>query len=155
MPSVSNQHVRPLDRVLVIDDLPLIPLAFQEVFRSVNPSASVEYCGNIYVALSAKTYVDTTFDLVILGSPQERRSLEQGIRELKLRFGQPITMLYTAVYDPAIIDKMQTFGLDACVHRLESVEEIREAYLRLSAGTPYISGIFRTLFGNYGYDVRK
>ena len=146
MPSVSNQHVRPLDRVLVIDDLPLIPLAFQEVFRSVNPSASVEYCGNIYVALSAKTYVDTTFDLVILGSPQERRSLEQGIRELKL---------YTAVYDPAIIDKMQTFGLDACVHRLESVEEIREAYLRLSAGTPYISGIFRTLFGNYGYDVRK
>jgi hypothetical protein len=50
---------------------------------------------------------------------------------------------------------MQTLGLDACVHRHEPAEEIREAYLRLSAGTPYISGIFRTLFNDYGYDVRK
>lgn len=157
MPSVTNQHAKPLNRILVIDDLPLIPLAFREVFRSVNPSVSVEYCGNLYTALSTQTYAATAFDLVIFGPVQERWSdtFGQGIWELKDRFGLPAIMLYSSAYEPAIIDKMQTAGIDAYVHRNESVEEILEAYNRLSAGTPFISGIFRTLYYDYGYDLRK
>jgi DNA-binding NarL/FixJ family response regulator len=157
MPSVSHQHPKPLNRVLVIDDLPLLCLAFQEVFQPVNPSVSVEYCGNVYTALSASTYASSAFDLVILGTVQERwsTSLEQGIWELKDRFGIPAIMVYSAIYDPAIIGKMHTAGIDGYVHRHESVDEIREAYRRLSAGTPFISGIFRTLYYDYGYDVRK
>ena len=157
MSFVTNQHAGPLDRILVIDDLPLIALAFQEVFRSVNPSVSVEYCENIYTALSAKTYDGAAFDLVILGTVQERwsTSLEQGIWELKDRFKVPRIMLYSAAYDPAIVGKMPAAGLDAYVHRHESVEEIREAYRQLSAGQPFISGIFRTLYYDYGHDVRK
>lgn len=157
MPSVKNQQAKPLDRILVIDDLPLIPLAFQEVFRSVNPSASIEYCGNLYTALSAEPYAATAFDLVILGPVLERWSdtFGQGIWELKDHFGLPAIMIYSSAYDPAIIEKMQMAGIDAYVHRHESVEEILEAYNRLSAGTPYISGIFRTLYYDYGYDLRK
>ena len=157
MPSVTNQHAKPLNRILVIDELPLIPLAFQDVFRSVNPSASVEYCANIYTALSAKTYAATAFDLVILGSAQDRwsTSLEQGIWELKDRFGLPAIMVYSGTYDSAIIGKMRAAGIDAYVHRQESVEEILEAYRLLSAGMTFISGIFRTLYDDYGYDIRK
>lgn len=157
MPSVTHQHDKPPDRVLVIDDLPLIPLAFQEVFRSANPSATVKYCGNIYTALSAKTYSDSTFDLVILGSVFQRWStgLEQTITELKARFGNALIMLYSGVYDPEIIEKMETSGIDAYVHRYEAIEEIREAYLHLSKGTRFVSGIFRTLYDDYGYGIKK
>ena len=157
MSSVTNHHTKPMDRILVIDDLPLIAIAFQEVFRSVNPSASVTYCGNIYTALSSKTYDATTFGLVILGTVHElwSTSFDQGNWELKDRFGVPAIMLYSGIYHPEIVRKMQAAGIDAYVHRHESVDEIREAYRQLSAGKPFVSGIFRTLYHDYGFDERK
>jgi hypothetical protein len=93
MPSAQYKATR-LDRILVIDDLPLIPLAFQEVFRQINPSTLVEYSENIFTALSAKSYANTQFDLVITGSFQDRYStnLQQAVAELKKRFGAPLVM---------------------------------------------------------------
>jgi DNA-binding NarL/FixJ family response regulator len=157
MPSVIHHHARPPDRILVIDDLPLIPLAFQEVFQSINPTASITYCGNVYTALSAKTYDNAAFDLVILGSVNQRWStgLEQTITELKARFCNSSIMLYSGLYDPEIIEKMEAAGIDAYVHSNEAIEEIREAYRHLSAGTRFVSGIFRTLYDDYGYGIKK
>ncbi len=157
MPSVSNHKVTPLDRILVIDDLPLIPLAFQEVFRTLNPNARVEYSENIFTALSAKVWANTIFDLVITGSLQENYSanLQQTVTELRKRFGQPLIMIYSSAYDPIIIEKMSTTGIDAYVHKHESIQEIRHAYEQLSKGEPYVSGIFHTLYYEYGHGVRK
>ena len=157
MPSVSPHNATPLDRILVIDDLPLIPIAFQEIFRSVNPSALVEYSGNIFTALSAKAYANTSFDLIITGSFQEQHStnLQFAVSELKKRFGRPRVMIYSSAYDPLIIEKMAGGDIDAYVHKYESVDEIRKAYQHLSAGEPYVSGIFHTLYYDYGYGVRK
>jgi len=157
MPSVSTQKATPLDRILVIDDLPLIPLAFQEVFRSVNTATRVEYSENIFTALSAKAWANTTFDLIITGSLQDNFSsnLEQAVTELRKRFGQPLIMIYSSAYDPIIIEKMATTGIDAYVHKYESIEEIRHAYKQLSAGEAYISTIFHTLYYEYGHGVRK
>ena len=154
MSSVTNHHARPLDRILVIDELPLISVAFQELFRSVNPSASVTYCENIFRALSAKTYAGAAFDLIVVGSVADGRP-EKAVAELKDRFSQPSVMLYSGVYDPAMIEKMEEDGVDAYVHRYESIEEIREAYRRLSAGTHFISGIFRTLYDDYRFGPGK
>jgi DNA-binding NarL/FixJ family response regulator len=157
MPSVTHHHARPLDRILVIDDLPLIPLAFQDVFRSVNPAALVEYSENIFTALSAKAHANTSFDLVITGSLQENysNSLEQAVTELKKRFDQPLVMIYSGNYDPQIIEKMTHAGIDAYVHKYEPIEEIRKAYLQLSRGESVVSDIFHTLYYDYGYGVRK
>jgi DNA-binding NarL/FixJ family response regulator len=156
MPSVQH-NAKPLDRILVIDDLPLIPLAFQEVFRSVNSAAGVEYSGNIFTALSAKIYANTSFDLIITGSFQEQYStnLQQAVTELKKRFGQPRVMIYSSTYDPLIIEKTNTTGIDAYVHKYESIDEIRKAYQHLSAGESFVSGMFHTLYYDYGYGVRK
>ena len=157
MPSVSNHKVTPLDRILVIDDLPLIPLAFQEVFRTVNPNVRVEYSGNIFTALSAKVWASTVFDLVITGSLQDNYSanLQQAVTELRKRFGQPLIMIYSSSYDPIIIEKMTTTGIDAYVHKYESIQEILRAYEQLSKGEAYISSIFHTLYYEYGHGLRK
>jgi DNA-binding NarL/FixJ family response regulator len=157
MPSVSNQKATPPDRILVIDDLPLIPLAFQEVFRAVNPSAAVEYSENIFTALSAKAYANMSFDLVITDTLQDHfsRNLQQAVSELKKRFGQPLVMIYSSVYDPVIIEQMAPTGIDAYVHKYESIEEIKNTYLHLSKGETYVSGIFHTLYYEYGQGVRK
>jgi DNA-binding NarL/FixJ family response regulator len=157
MPSVSNQKPASLDRILVIDDLPLIPLAFQEVFRAVNPSATVLYSENVFTALSAKEYANTVFDLVITGSLQDHFSenLQMAVTELKKRFGQPLIMIYSSAYDPVIIEKMAATGIDSYVHKYESIEEIKKAYLHLSRGETYISGIFHILYYEYGQGVRK
>jgi DNA-binding NarL/FixJ family response regulator len=156
MPSVSQQKATALDRILVIDDLPLIPLAFQEVFRTINPSARVEFSENVFSALSAKTYANTHFDLVITDSLQDgfSTSLQQAVTELKKRFGQPRIMIYSSAYDPLIIEKMSQAGIDAYVHKYESIDEIRKAYQHLSAGNSYVSGMFHTLYYDYGYGVR-
>jgi len=157
MTPVSNQKATPPDRILVIDDLPLIPLAFQELFRELNPSATVEYSENIFTALSAKAYANMSFDLVITDSFQDHfsKNLEQAASELKKRFGQPLIMIYTSAYDPTIIEKMASTGIDAYVHKYESIEEIRKTYTELSKGATYISGIFHTLYYVYGQGVRK
>lgn len=157
MPSVSNHKATPLDRILVIDDLPLIPLAFQEVFRAVNPSARVDYSENVFTALSAKIWANTQFDLVITGSLQDSWSanLEQAVTELRKRFGEPLIMIYSSAYDPVIIEKMPTTGIDAYVHKFESIQEIRRAYEQLSNGEAFVSSIFHTLYYEYGHGVRK
>lgn len=157
MPSVVNHKHTSLDRVFVIDDLPLIPLAFQEVFRTVNPSAAVRYSENVFTALSAKEYANTTFDLVITGSLQDHFSdnLQMAVTELKKRFGNPLIMVYSSAYDPMIIEKMSATGIDGYVHKYESIAEIKKAYLHLSKGQSYISEIFHTLYYEYGQGVRK
>ena len=157
MPSVTHHNAKPLDRILVIDDLPLIPLAFQDVFRSANPAVMVEYSENIFTALSAKAYANTSFDLIITGSLQENYStnLQQAVTELKKRFGQPLVMIYSGNYDPKIIEKMTTAGIDAYVNKYEPIEEIRKAYLQLTRGEAVVSDIFHTLYYEYGYGVRK
>jgi DNA-binding NarL/FixJ family response regulator len=157
MTSVSNQKAAPPDRILVIDELPLIPVAFQELLRALNPSATVEYSENIFTALSAKAYADTSFDLVITDSFQDHfsKNLEQAVSELKKRFGNPLIMIYTSAYDPVIIEKMTPAGIDAYVHKYESIEEIRKTYTELSKGATYISGIFHTLYYEYGRRLRK
>ncbi|HEX9511119.1 MAG TPA: hypothetical protein VF939_11605 [Puia sp.] len=157
MTSAVNQKPSPLDKILVIDDLPLIPLAFQEVFRAVNKSAIVEYSENIFSALSARTYANAVFDLVITGSLQDNYSehLQQAVTELKKKFGNPLVMVYSSAYDPVIIEKMAETGIDAYVHKYESIEEIRKAYVRLGKGAPYVSEIFHTLYYEYGQGVRK
>ena len=141
MPSVFNQKPTPLNKILVIDDLPLIPLAFQEVFRTINEEAVVEYSENIFSALSAKVYANASFDLVITGSLQENYSdnLQQAVTELKKKFRSPRVMIYSSAYDPIIIEKMPEAGIDGYVHKYESIEEIRKAYLHLSKGERYIS----------------
>lgn len=157
MPSVTHHNAKPLDRILVIDDLPLIPLAFQDVFRSVNAAAMVEYSENIFTALSAKAYANTIFDLVVTGSLQEKYStnLHQAVTELKKRFGHPLVMIYSGNYDPLIIEKMAATGIDAYVHKFEPIEEIRKAYQQLTRGEAVVSDIFHTLYYEYGYGLRK
>jgi DNA-binding NarL/FixJ family response regulator len=157
MTSAVNQTPASLDRILVIDDLPLIPLAFQEVFRAINKSAVVEYSENIFSALSSRSYADAVFDLIITGSLQDNFSehLQQAVTELKKKFGNSQVMVYSSAYDPVIIEKMAETGIDAYVHKYESIEEIRKAYIHLGKGQPYISEIFHTLYYEYGQGVRK
>ena len=157
MPSVSHDTPGFPGRILVIDDLPLIPLAFQEVFRGINPSVKVDFSENIFSALSSRTFVTSQFDLVITGSLQENFSenLQQAVAELKKKFGNPQIMVYSSSYDPIIIEKMATTGIDAYVHKYESIEEIRKTYCRLAKGEPYVSEIFHTLYYEYGQGVRK
>ena len=147
----------PPDRILVIDDLPLIPLAFQEVFRSLNPAATVDYSENIFTALSAKAYANMSFDLVITDSLHGdfSKNMQQAVPELKKRFGQPLIMIYSSSYDPLIIEQMEAVGINAYVHKYESIDEIRKAYAGLSKGEVYISGIFHTMFYQYRLGVRR
>lgn len=149
---LSQPNVVPLDRILVIDDLPLIPLAFQEIFRSLNPAARVEYSGNIFTALSAKAFAGTRFDLIIAGTFQDgyNKDLLQAVAELKERFGRPLVIIYSSSYHPLIIEKMSEAGIDAYVHRYESADEIRRAYQQLASGRPFVSEMFHTLYYDYG-----
>lgn len=147
----------PPGRILVIDDSPLIPLAFQAVFRPLNPAVTVDYSGNIFTALSAKTYANRSFDLVITDSLQDNfsKNMHQAVPELKKRFDQPLIMIYSVSYDPLIIEQMPAVGIDAYVHKYESIDEVRKAYTELSKGGLYISGIFHTMYYQYGLGVRR
>ncbi|MDO6432480.1 hypothetical protein Q4E93_17885 [Flavitalea sp. BT771] len=149
--SVLNHKPGFPDRILVIDDLPIIPLAFREILRTIDSSVIVEYSDNLFSALSSLTFTNTRFDLVIAGSLQDGfpGNLQQAVAELKKKFGEPKIMIYSSAYDPAIIGHMATTGIDAYVHRFESIEEIRKTYCQLAKGESYVSEIFHTLYYEY------
>ncbi|MBS1605723.1 MAG: hypothetical protein JST42_23890, partial [Bacteroidetes bacterium] len=105
------------------------------------------YSENIYTALSARAWDNTGFDLVIIGTLEENyaTSLPLAVSDLRNRFGQPLIMIYSGVYDPLIVQNMTAAGIDAYVHKYEPVHEIRRVYEQLSKGEPCVSSIFLTL----------
>jgi len=154
------------DHILVIDEMPLIAVGLREIFRSVNPEARVEYTSSVFTALSAKEYDDRSFGLVILGagpsdSPED---LSRSASELKQRFNGCRILVYTDQYDPILIRKIIDENIDennrdriidACVHKFEPIEEIRNAYLHLLADETYVSAILHTLYYAYRLNVEK
>src|SRR5258708_40158037 len=112
MKASLNTNLLRLDKILVIDDMPLVAPAFQEVFRQVNDAASVEYTENILTALSSKKVEHTPFDLIISGSFPDTVSenLRAPVAELKKKFGTARIMVYASTYDPLIIEKMEESG---------------------------------------------
>lgn len=151
------------DHILVIDEMPLIAVGLREIFRSINPEAGVEYTSSVFTALSAKEYDDRSFGLVILGpAPSESPEIVQSASELKQRFDGCRVLVYTDQYDPILIRKIKDDDknnrdriIDACVHKFEPIEEIRNAYLHLSAGETYVSPILHTLYYAYRLNVEK
>ena len=137
--------------VFVIDEIPLISIGLQEVFRTIDPTIQVEYTDNVFRALSAREYEDKSFSLIILGSDEERScdSLLFHATELKRRFAGIRVMVYTDQYDPELIARTTDGLIDACIHKHEPAEEIRIAYAHLAAGGSYISSIFDTLYYSY------
>jgi hypothetical protein len=64
-------------------------------------------------------------------------------------------MIYSSAYDPVIIEKMADTGINAYVHKYEPIDEILRGYKQLSGGETFVSGIFHTLYYEYGQGVRK
>ena len=147
----------PINNILVIDEVPTIALGLQEIFRSINYGIKVERGENIFTALSSRSYEGKKFDLIIIGEQagHSTENLPRTIAECKARFGDSRIMIYSSNYDHNIIEKMEESGIDAYVHKYESVEEIWKAYARLAKGETYISEIFHTLYFEYGQGVRK
>jgi DNA-binding NarL/FixJ family response regulator len=147
----------PPTRILVIDEIPLIAAGLRETLRSIQPAIHIEYCDNIFTALSNRRFAGTSFDLVVIDSLRidHNTPLLQAVSEVKQAFGQPQIMIYTAAYDPLIIQTMSDTGIDAYVHKHESTDEILRTYQHLSLGQPYISGMFHTLYFEYGFGAGK
>lgn len=139
------------ENVLVIDEIPLLSVGLQQIFRSINPSVCVEYTSSVFTALSSGAYKEKDFDLIVLGSGENSLSsdLALPVSELKKRFTGARIMIYTDRYDARLISKMSEWGVNACVHKYEPFGEIVNACLRLSAGEIYVSGIFHTLYHTY------
>jgi len=140
------------DHILVIDEMPLISVGLQEVFRILHPPVRVEYTVSVFTALSSMMYEGKLFDLVVLDlqTSDYPEELYQLVAALKQRFGHPLIMIYSSAYDPVIIGKMAATGIDAYVHKYESIEEIKKAYQHLSRGENYVSEMFHILYDEYG-----
>ena len=142
-----------LTRILVIDEIPLISVGLQEVFRTIHPAIRVEYTDSVFRVLSSRDYESKSFHLVILGSDEERSSgsLLLQATELKQRFAGSRIIVYTDQYNPELIAKTAEGIIDACIHKHEPAEEIKKAYEHLSKGETYISSIFDTLYYSYRF----
>lgn len=147
MKKVSNS----LNRVLVIDDVPVIAFGLLETFSLLNRCVTVSYESTVFSALSSPARDAEVFDLLVVGVlPDEASpSLWNVLTELKNRFGHPRLMLYASNYNHTVIEKMEQWGVDAYVHRYESMDEIQKAYARISLNERYISELFYTLYNDY------
>jgi DNA-binding NarL/FixJ family response regulator len=141
----------PLNRILVIDEVPVIAPGLHQTFSLLNPAVTTTYCDDLFRALSAAMYKNMAFDLVVLGTLPDSivENLPGLLADLKAQFNRPKVMLYVAAYDHTIIENRQTWGIDACVHRFEPIQEIQNAYTRLAQHESYLSDILHTLFNDY------
>ena len=130
--------------ILVIDEIPLISVGLQQVFRSIHPDIRVEYTGNIFTALSAKAFEAVPWYLIILGSSEDIQpgALLLPAAELKEKFPSSLVMLYSNRFDPAFIPKLESGSVNACVHKNEGADEIVKAWRQLEAGKTFLSPKF-------------
>jgi DNA-binding NarL/FixJ family response regulator len=131
-------------QILIIDEIPLISIGLQEVFRSVHPDIRVEYTGDVFHALSARTYEGVNWYLIILGSSEDAppASLLLPATELKEKFPTSLIMIYSDRFDPAFIPKLESGAVNAYVHKHEGADEIVKAWRHLTAGKAYWSPKF-------------
>lgn len=143
-----------ITRILVIDEIPLLSVGLNEVFRSMNPDIQLEYTDSIFRALSSREYKNREFHLIVLGSDDERASgnLLVHATGLKERFPGCRVMIFTDEYSPDLIAQTTGELVDACIHKHEPIEEIRNTYTQLSQGKCYVSAIFETLYHSYRLD---
>ena len=138
------------DSVLIIDEMPMLAAGLREVLSSVHPAIKLEYADNVLTVLSAPSYENRTFDLIILGSGEDNSTggFLLPAAELKEKFPGARIMIYTDEYDPILIGKIGD-GIDACVHKHEGADEIRTAWLRLLEGECYLSPMLHSLYVLY------
>jgi DNA-binding NarL/FixJ family response regulator len=136
--------------VLVIDDMPLIVVGLRETLRAIQPSIQIDYADHVLTVLSSPIYENKTFDLIILGSGEDKSTggFLLPAAELKEKFPGVRIMIYTDEYDPILIGKIGD-GIDACVHKHEGADEIRTAWLRLLEGECYLSPMLHSLYVLY------
>lgn len=137
--------------ILVIDEIPLLSVGLQQVFRYVHNDIRVEHTPSVFTALSATALQSVPWYLIVLDATEGSQpgSLLLPAAELKEKFPSSHIMIYSGIYDPLIVEKMRETGIDAYVHKYESADEVGKAFQRLSAGQSYVSGIFRTLYDDY------
>jgi DNA-binding NarL/FixJ family response regulator len=137
--------------ILVIDEIPLISIGLRQVFESIHPDTRLEHTSSVFTALSAPAFESVPWYLIVLDldAGAQPGSFLLPAAELKTKFPSSRLMIYSSIYDPSIIEKMPAIGIDAYVHKYESADEIRIAFLHLTGGQPYLSGIFRTLYYDY------
>lgn len=145
----------PFEKVLIIDEQPMIAAGFHETLSSLHPAVKVEHVADVFTALSARAYENRSFDLVVLGSGEEHSpgSLLLPAAELKERFPGARILVYTDTYDPALIEKIGQGPIDACVHKLEDIQEICNAWNRLQQGETFLSPMLHTLY--FHYNIQK
>ncbi len=144
--------IRLLNKVLVIDEMPVICLGLQEAFRAINKEVTVESAENLFTVISSPTYDHKAYDLIIAAPPNDGYAddILQPVADLRKKFPEPKILLFAESYNPTIIEKMKPLAIDAYVHKYEGIKEIREAYEKLSENESYISGIFHTIYFKYG-----
>jgi len=130
--------------ILIVDEVPLISVGLQQVFRSVHPDTRVEYTGSIFTALSSTAIGKIPWYLIILGSSEETQpgSLLLPAAELKEKFPSCLIMIYSDRFDPAFIKSLDTGAINACVHKHEGAGELVTAWRRLANGKSYLSPKF-------------
>jgi len=130
--------------ILVIDEIPLIAVGLQEVFRTIHPNIRLEYTESPFTALSSPAYEGTPWYLIVLGAPEHSApgSLLLPAAELKEKFAGCRIMFYTDTFDPLLIEKVRSGVFDACVHKHEGADEIVRAWRNLSSGKAHISPKF-------------
>lgn len=140
-----------LNRVLVIDDVPVIAFGLLETFTALNKQVSIDYESSVFSALSSAAHTGKTFDLLVIGllPGHDAESIWNVLAVLTKRFGDPKLMLYASHYNHTVIEKMEQLGIDAYVHRYECMAELQRAYIRISANERYISELFYTLYNDY------
>lgn len=137
--------------ILVIDEIPLLSVGLQQVFRYIHPDVRVEHTGSVFTALSSRAFESVPWYLIVmdLDAGAQPGSFVLPAAELKARFPSSFLMIYSGVYDPSIIEKMPSIGIDAYVNKYESADEIGKAFQHLSTSQSYVSEIFRTLYTDY------
>jgi hypothetical protein len=144
-----------VDNILFIDKIPLMAFAFQELVRRVNTAAHVQYEESYFSVLSRPFEREFGRGLIVIGGDLDDSTvhLQVPIYELRSKFPVARMMVYSAVYDPAVIEMVENGTIDACLHTYEPVEEVRSAYEHLLRGESFISSMLRTLY--YEYKLTK
>lgn len=124
-------------KAIVIDDQPMVAIAFCQLLKSITPDAEITVCAKTEAYLANPSRCD----LVILGQDMDATGYEHAVQSVHVRFPEAQVVLYAQRPSRGLVGDALRCGASGVIPKHASYEVILNALKLILAGDIYVPAV--------------
>lgn len=121
-------------KAIVIDDQPMVTIAFYQLLKSITPDAEITVCAKTEAFLASPSRCD----LAIVGQDMDIADYEHAVQSIHSRFPEAQVVLYSQCLSRELVGNALRCGASGVIPKQASYEVILNALKLILAGDIYV-----------------